>query len=426
MNGNKELNGQTEMYDEYGNDISIGGDSSIIQYQECTLGNMITLLSELFGPSVSKESSLMQICSDDVNKLDIIKDGVEKKFGVCITSADIVKSANVAEFTDIVAKVIESPRFPVSEKELRKEQLSKIANDNSLQPLIGKLKSAANKLDESQEAIEDIKAPLGRIPDRWRGRVKKEDIENVIIELDKNTHAVASTLGEAIECTNTWIDEICKMLIWIIQIENDIYGITEESANETLRLSKLLSQEGANVDNLAEVAAMEQSKRRRVQQKIKEFKSDIEGKIEFLNEVHKKLLVQFEEYKSAIDKKIESANIALEQKAGAYFNDLNVKISDSLKEYESTRQNIVDLLTEENRKRTDEFESMKSSQGQFFETMKSKIEQKSAEIDKTASSFIEDQTELANQTQKRVKLYQVISIIACAISVASLIVAIFV
>lgn len=395
-------------------------------YQDCTLENMITLFNELFGPSISQESRLIDICSDDVNKLDIIKDGVEKRFGVCITSADIVKSAIVAEFTDVVAKVIEGPRFPVSEKELRKEQLSMIANDKSLQPLIGKLKSAANKLEESQSEINSIKAPIDSIPDRFLGRVKRGDIENVVIELDKNTHDVAKTLGEAIECTNTWIDEICKMLIWIIQIENDIYGITEESASETLRLSKLLSQEGANVDNLAEVAAMEQSKRRRVQQKIKEFKSDIEGKIEFLNEVHKGLLSQFEEHKSAIDEKIESANIALKQQAGAYFNDLNGKISDSLKEYELARQNIVGLLTEENHKRADEFESMKNTQGQFFETMNSNFEQKSARIEETTSSFIKDQTALANQTQKRVKLYQAISIIACAISVASIIVAIFV
>ena len=131
-------------------------------------------------------------------------------------------------------------------------------------------------------------------------------------------------------------------------------------------------------------------------------------------------------HKSAIDKKIESANIALEQKAGAYFNDLNEKITDSLKEYESAQQNIMDLLSEENHKRVDEFESMKNAQRQFLETTNSNFEQRNAKIEETASSFIKDQTELANQTQKRVKLYQAVSIIACVVSVASLIVAIFV
>lgn len=396
-----------------------------MQYQDCTLENMIFLFNELFGPCVSQESRLIDICSDDVNKLDTIKDGVEKRFGVCITSADIVKSADVAEFTDVVAKIIESPRFPVSEKELRKEQLSKIANDKTLQPLIGQLKSAAERLEESKEEIDNIQAPIDSI-ESFLGLVKKGAFQEVVVKLDKNTHDVAKTLGEAIECTNTWIDEICKMLIWIIQIENDIYGIAEESSSETLRLSRLLSQEGANIDNLAEIAAMEQSKRRRAQQKIKDFKSDIEGKIEFLNEVHRNLLAQFVEHKRAIDKKIESADIALEQKAGAYFNDLNEKITDSLKEYESAQHKIMDLLSEENHKRVDEFETMKNAQRQFLETTNSDFEQRNAKIEETAWSFIKDQTELAKQTQKRVKLYQAISIIACVVSVASLIVAIFV
>ncbi len=137
-------------------------------------------------------------------------------------------------------------------------------------------------------------------------------------------------------------------------------------------------------------------------------------------------MAQFEEHKRAIDKKIESANVALEQKAGAYFNDLNEKITDSLKEYESAQQNIMDLLSEENHKRVDEFESMKNAQRQFLETTNSIFEQRNAKIEEKASSFIKDQTELAKQTQKRVKLYQAISIIACVVSVVSLIVAFFV
>ena len=208
------------------------------QYQDCTLENMLALLSELFGPSVSQESNLLQICSEDVNNLDIIKDGVEKRFGVCITSADIVKSANVAEFTDNVVKLLESPRFPVSEKELRKEQLSQIASDKTLQPLIGQLKSAAERLEESKEEIDNLQAPIDSI-DSFLGLATRGSFEQVVLRLDKNTHNVAKTLGEAIECTNTWIDEICKMLIWIIQIENDIYGIAEESSNETFLLNSL-------------------------------------------------------------------------------------------------------------------------------------------------------------------------------------------
>lgn len=385
------------------------------QYQDCTLENMLALLSELFGPNVSQESNLLNICSEDVNNLDIIKDGVEKRFGVCITSTDIVKSANVAEFTDNVVKLLESPRFPVSEKELRKEQLSKIANDKTLQPLIGQLKSAADRLEESIEEINNIQAPIDSI-EGILGVVKKRSFEQVVVELDKNTHAVARTLGEAIECTNTWIDEICKMLIWIIQIENDIYGIAEESSSETLRLSRLLSQEGANVDNLAEVAAMEQSKRRRVQQKIKKFKSDIEGKIEFLNEVHKTLLSQFEEHKKDIQNEFESANNELEQKVGNYFLDLNNKFSNLLNETKDNFQQLQKVLKDEEENRKNEFDRMKSEQIGFFKEVKSDI----SKVDEKTTLFKKEQSIIIEKLQKQNNIYKVISFSAIVVSVAAL------
>lgn len=389
------------------------------QYQDCTLENMLALLNELFGPSVSQESNLLHICSEDVNNLDIIKDGVEKRFGVCITSADIVKSANVAEFTDNVVKLLESPRFPVSEKELRKEQLSKIANDKTLQPLIGQLKSAAERLEESKEEIDNIQAPIDSI-ESFLGLVKRGAFEQVIVELDKNTHAVARTLGEAIECTNTWIDEICKMLIWIIQIENDIYGIAEESSSETLRLSRLLSQEGANVDNLAEIAAMEQSKRRRAQQKIKEFKADIEGKIEFLNEVHKTLLSQFEEYKKDIQNEFESANNALEQKVGSYFLDLNNKFSNLLDETKDSLKQLQQGLKDAEGKRRDEFDGMKSEQVDFFKEVKADI----SKVDERASLFEKEQSTVIEKLLKQAKIYKIVSISAIVVSVAAVLFAI--
>ena len=385
------------------------------QYQDCTLENMLALLCELFGPSVSRESNLLHICSEDVNNLDIIKDGVEKRFGVCITSADIVKSANVAEFTDNVVKLLESPRFPVSEKELRKEQLSQIASDKTLQPLIGQLKSAAERLEESKEEIDNIQAPIDSI-ESFLGLVKRGAFEQVIVELDKNTHAVARTLGEAIECTNTWIDEICKMLIWIIQIENDIYGIAEESSSETLRLSRLLSQEGANVDNLAEIAAMEQSKRRRAQQKIKEFKSDIEGKIEFLNEVHKTLLSQFEEHKKDIQNEFESANNALEQKVGSYFLDLNNKFSNLLDETKDSLKQLQQGLKDAEDKRRDEFDGMKSEQVDFFKEVKADI----SKVDERASLFEKEQSTVIGKLLKQAKIYKVVSFSAIVVSVGAL------
>ena len=389
MSNRLNKHGQNEMYDEFGN-IIMGKENTYIQYQECTLKNMLALLSELFGPSVSQESRLSFICSEDVNNLDIIKDGVEKRFGVCITSADIVKSANVEEFTDRVAKLIESPRFPASEKELRKEQLSKIAKNGSIQPFIGNLSRAELQLTNSLNEIKRIKAPIGEIPDRWLGRVKKEDLEKVIIELDKNTHTAVNNLGNAIECTNRWIDEICKMLIWIIQIENDIYGIAEESSSEALRISKLLSQEGASINGLTEVAAIEQSKRRRIQQKVKEFKSDIEGKIEFLNDVHKSLLSQFEEHKKHIQTCIDSTNKALVQKVGDYISNIDKKFSELRTETTNRFQQLQQTLKEEDGKRSREFDEMKSEQKDFVKKTQNDFQSEIDSINKILRQKVGD------------------------------------
>lgn len=391
-----------------------------MQYQDCNLESMKALLIELFEQEVSNESKLQELCSDDVNKLDVIKNGISQRFGVCVTIEDIVKSNNVTDFTEFVIKQINSPRFPVNEKDLRKAQLSEIAKDGNIQTFVGDIENAGIQLKKSLEKIERIKAPIEEIPKRWLGRVTQSDIEKVVIKLDENTHIAVNNLGDAIGWTNKWIDKICEMLIWIIQIENDIYGLTEESSIETLRLSKLLSQEGANIDGLAEVAAMEQSKRLKMKQKIKEFKSDIEGKIEFLNNVHKNLLLQFEEHKKDIQSEFVSANNALEQKVGSYFLDLNNKFSKLLNETKDNLQQLQQVLKEEEDKKRNEFDGMKSEQICFFEEVKADI----SKVDERASLFEKEQSTVIENLLKQTKIYKAVSFSAIVISVAAVLFAI--
>lgn len=247
-------------------------------------------------------------------------------------------------------------------------------------------------------------------------KVGRNELKDVVKEIDKNTKDAVTNLGDAIECTNKWIDKICEMLIWIIRIENDIYGLTEESSIETLRLSKLLSQEGANIDGLAEVAAMEQSKRLRMKQRIKEFKSDIEGKIEFLNEVHKNLLSQFEEHKKDIQNEFESANNALEQKVGSYFSDLNNKFSNLLNETQKKLQQLQQELKEAEDNRRNEFDEMKSEQVDFFEKVKSDI----SKLDEKTSLFMKEQSGIIDKLQKQNNIYKVISVSAIIVSIATI------
>lgn len=391
-----------------------------MQFQDCNLDSMKALLKELFEQEVSNESKLQELCSDDVNKLDIIKNGIGQRFGVCVTIEDIVKSIDVEEFTEFVIKLINSPRLPVSEKDLRKAQLSEIAKDGNIQTFVGDIENAGIQLKNSLDEIKKIKAPIEEIPKRWLGRVKEKDLEKVVIKLDENTHAAVNNLGNAIEWTNKWIDKICEMLIWIIRIENDIYGLTEESSIETLRLSKLLSQEGANIDGLAEVAAMEQSKRLKMKQRIQEFKSDIEGKIEFLNNVHKSLLSQFEEHKKEIQDEFVSANNSMEQRVGSYFSDLNNKFSNLLNETKDNLQQLQQVLKDEEDKRRNEFDGMKSEQVGFFEKVKSDI----SKADERTSLFLKEQSTVIDKLQKQAKIYKVISFSAIVVSVAAVLFAI--
>ena len=385
-----------------------------LQYQECNLENMKALLSELFEQEVSSDYNLQLLCSNDVNKLDVIKDGISRRFGVCVTIEDIVRSNSIEEFTRFVIEQINSPRFPFSEKELRKEQLSEIARNNNLNSLFKELVDAGQELKKSKEEIDKINAPINLVGHHFKNKfintildgadpkVGRGELKDVVRELDKNTKDAVTSLSKAVECTNKWINEICNMLLWIIQIENDIYGITEESSIETLRLSKLLSQEGVNIEGLTEVAAMEQSKRQRMKQQIKEFKSDVEGKIEFLNNVHKNLLSQFEEHKKEIQDEFVSANNALEQKIGSYFSDLNNKFSKLLNETKDNLQQLQQVL--------------KSEQVDFFEKAKNEI----SKIDERTSLYMKEQSAVIDKLQKRNNIYRAISVSAIIVSIATI------
>lgn len=355
-----------------------------VQYQECNLENVKILLAELFQQEITNDNNLQKLCADDVTKLDVIKNNVNERFGVIVTIEDIVNSSSVEKFTEILIQILNSPKCPVSERYLRRNQLSKIAEENSLDEFINKFKltKTDEELEKSRNIIKGIKAPiklvghqtdsefLNEILDKVDSKVSRNELKRVVLEMDKNTFHSVRALGDAIECTNTWIDSICKMLIWIIQVEDDIYGLTEESSRETLRISELLSQEGVNIKGLTKIAALEQSKRQDMQLRVREFKSDINGKIEFLNNVHKDLLNKFEEQRTDINKVLES---------------------------------------------------MKTEQSRFFESVKSEYEREFKKIDEEISSFKKEQSNAMEKAKKRANIYKVISCVACAVSIVALV-----
>ena len=131
-----------------------------------------------------------------------------------------------------VKKQIDSPNYPVSEKENRRNMLGQIANDSDLAPLLGTLEEAGKTLNDNLQKINNLSAPvesighqtkydwLNKMLDTVDPKVSKSELKSVVVKVDENNKIAFGNIGTAIKATNTWIDAICNALIWIIQIEN--------------------------------------------------------------------------------------------------------------------------------------------------------------------------------------------------------------
>ena len=276
-------------------------NGSFIQYEELTVEKLCNHLCAIFEQPVSDSCKISKLLSDDTRNIDKIQKRILNYFGVHVAIEIIVKSESVLDLYKNIKAIIDSPQYLMSEKDVRKSQLEQIAKDKNVTALIGTLKKAEDSLQDQLGKINNIKAPtdklghkfnakwLNKFADAMDTKVSREELKDVIVEQDNNYKGAFRNLGEAVTATNSWIDAICNALLWIVQIENDLYDISEETSTETFKLSNILSGNNDNVDQLTDFAAKEKIRRQRIQQKIKEFKSDIEGKINFLNDVNKSL-----------------------------------------------------------------------------------------------------------------------------------------
>lgn len=337
-------------------------NTNITQYPECNVENFLILMKELFGSNVTKDSVIQDICADDIKKMEMIQKGIFKRFGIHITIKDILNTPSIGDLRMEVKKQIDSPNYPVSEKENRRNQLGEIANDSDLTPLIGTLKKAGKTLNENLKKINGLSAPvesigyhtkydwLNKTLDTVDSKVSKSELKSVVEKVDENNKIAFRNIGTAIGATNTWIDAICEALIWIIQIENDLYDISEESSKKELDISNLLTKDGKNIEGLAEFSQAEKAKRQRMQQQLKQFKFDVEGKIEFLNNVHQKLKNQFESHKEELSKYVESINDSMITKVDDAIDNIRIaseRTNMALLEEQRTKLSAMQELFEE-------------------------------------------------------------------------------
>ncbi len=280
-------------------------NNSIIQYEEFSLENLCSQLSDMFEQTVTENKEICDLFSDDTKNIDKIKKGIIRLFGIRITIADIIKGKTVLDLYNNIKAIIDSPKFLMSEKDVRRMQLEQIVDDKDLKFLTGSLEKADKELANRLDEINKIVAPvniigyhtdyegLNKFLDTIDPKVSKSDLIKVVEKIDENYKGAFQNLGTAVTATNKWIDAICSAILWMVQIENDLYDISDAASQESLKISNLLSQDGKNIEGITAIAAKEKSRRKQIQEKIEEFKADIEGKIDFLNDVNHKLKTQY-------------------------------------------------------------------------------------------------------------------------------------
>ena len=235
-------------------------NGSFVQFEELTVEGLCNHLCVIFERPVTDTSCISTLISDDTRNIDKIQKRIFNYFGVHVPIENIVKSESVFDLYKNMKAIIDSPQYLMSEKDIRKSQLEQIANDKSITALIGNLKKAEDSLQNQLVLINKIQAPtdkighnfnaewLNKLADAIDIKVSRKELIEVVVEQDIIYKGAFSNLGKAVTATNSWIDAICNALLWIVQIENDLYDISEETSTETFKFSNILSSNNNNVD----------------------------------------------------------------------------------------------------------------------------------------------------------------------------------
>ena len=435
-------------------------NGSFIQYEELTVEKLCNHLCAIFEQPVSDSCKISKLLSDDTRNIDKIQKRILNYFGVHVAIEIIVKSESVLDLYKNIKAIIDSPQYLMSEKDIRKSQLEQIAKDKNITALIGTLKNAEDSLQDQLGLINEIQAPtdkvghkfnaewLNKLADAIDTKVSRKELIDVIGKQDENYKGAFINLGKAVTATNSWIDAICNALLWIVQIENDLYDISEETSTETFKLSNILSGNNDNVDQLTEFAAKEKIRRQRIQQKIQEFKSDTEGKINFLNDVNKSLRKELDEYKQTInnnfekeknilDEKVEASILEMKNKQDEISKFVEESLHDSLEDIQSLiNKNINELNQKSNLLEKSQVEfvdsinssmnNLENSNAKFIEESEKKAEKHFEEMKQSSSAFMDSQNAQYAVMKKQVNVYKIVSLIAITASLASIFFAVYI
>ena len=438
------------------------------QMDEFSVEKLCSILCDVFDKGITSETLIKEIVEDDTRNIDKLQRCIMVNFGVHPIVGDIISSENVLKLSSVIQNYIDSPKYLMSPEEIRRRQLEEAA-EKGLDTITGKLTKAEKTLNKSLEKIKNVTAPVGEIGHKtkyeWLNKlwdsvdtkVSKEELTKVVQEIDKINKDAFNDIGTAISATNTWIDAICKALIWIIKIEDDLYDVSEESSSKITDMSRLLSADGKNIEGLTKFGELEKNRRKRIQQKMREFTADIEGKFDFLNDLNKELRKKFDESLGFVNDKFDKAENVLNEKVSLCIQELTQSQKDFISQsMEQTSQALeaiskkrdddimamqkeqnesldrIDKLVNENIAKTEEkTNALVKSQEEFISQSKEETalalselqkeaKHKTTEIQEQTDGFIENQNALFDKMKKQQKFYKAVSITALAVSIASL------
>lgn len=317
-----------------------------------TLNNVVRVLQSIFDIDyeITESTEFILLCSENINKASLICERIKKDFDVEIDFNDLQAIDTVQDLYQAVYEKNKNPKvtYLVTERDTRRNDLLDIISQNKLAELDSSLSGAKGQLKDSLEKIKDCSTPLNQMGHNckyeWLNKflnavdtkVSRDELIKVITSVDSNTKDGFTNISKAIKATNGCIDAISKLMLLIIQIENDLYSTADETSNGISAISEELLKEGVNVEGLSRIAEREREKRLKIQAKMRDFKNDVYGKIDFLNKVNLNLKTEFIAYQDSLNELFENANCQL----NANFENLKSVVDANLQEGKNMMQSL--------------------------------------------------------------------------------------
>lgn len=322
-----------------------------------TLIDLIDLLSNVFPQtdSITGDTEIMKICSNDLNRMQTICKKIEDTFGVKISFSDIQFINTVDDLLKSILNKQEHPdvKYLSTARDTRRQDLYDIVSKGKLDDLNSSLSNARKQLDSGLKGIKNCSVPLDKIGYQFKNeffkklfnnidyKASRKELIDVVTVVDANTKTGFGNISAAIQATNKCIDAIGKLIFMVIQVEKDLYDTADETSGNISMLGEELFKDGINIDGLSRIAEREREKRLKIQAKIQDFKADVYGKIDFLNKVNQNIHTEFIDYQNKLDTAFDTAN----EQLNAYIEKAKTTINSALLKQDETLQELKDKYT---------------------------------------------------------------------------------